>query len=94
MPPHKIITPVTVGMTGLMVNNQTASGGSCDFLPNSVKKHFDLFDQKMFSCDKLTVEIAFSDANHTKINYSTGVQTPITWLKALAQLFLELKPNS
>ena len=83
MPPHKTITPDTVGMTGLMVKNQNASGGSWNFFPDSVKKNSDLLDEKMFSCDKLTVEVAFSDLHHTKINYSTGAQTPINMVESL-----------
>ena len=53
------------------------------FFPDSVKKHFDLLDEKMFSCDKLTVEVAFSDLNHTKINYSTGAQTLMCMVESL-----------
>ena len=53
------------------------------FFPDSVKKHFDLLDEKMFSCGKLTVEVAFSDLNHTKINYSTGAQTPMCMVESL-----------
>ena len=53
-----------------MVKNQNS-------LPDSVKKHFDLLDEKMFSHDKFTVKALFSGANHAKINYSAGVQTPI-----------------
>lgn len=70
MSPHKITTPVFVGLTVLMVKNQNS-------LPDSVKKHFDLLDEKMFSHDKFTVKALFSGANHAKINYSAGVQTPI-----------------
>ena len=77
MAPHKVTALVPIVMTGLMVKNQTASGRSWNSFPDSVKKHFDLLDEKMFSYDKFTVEVLFSGANHTKINYSTGTQTPI-----------------
>ena len=72
MSPHKITTLVSAGMTRLMVKSQTASGRSWNSLPDSVKNHFDLLDEKMISCDKFTVEVSFSGADHTKINYSTG----------------------
>ena len=40
MPPHKTITPDAVGMTGLMVKNRTASGGSWNFFSRFREKTF------------------------------------------------------
>ena len=52
-------TPVPVGMTGLVVKNQSASGRSWESIPVSIKEAFNL-EKKEFDASKIRVTVSFS----------------------------------
>ena len=56
---HVLKTPVPVGMTGLVVKNQSASGRSWESIPVSVKEAFNL-EKKEFDASKIRVTVSFS----------------------------------